>query len=320
MTPVTFTFDLLTLKWCATHRHLMGCVYTTYEVNRSNRDGAMERTRQNFERPLWPWPLTFWPGNGARHILTSWVACVPHMKWIGPIRTERTQPKLRTTPVTLTFDLLTRKWCATHRHLMGCVYTTYEVNRSNRDGATERTRPKLRTTPMTLTFDLLTRKWCATHRHLMGCVYTTYEVNRSNRDGATERTRPKLRTTPVTLTFDLLTRNWCATHYHLMSCVCTTYEVNRSNRYGATERTPKTSNDACDLHLKWPVWPWPLTFWPKNGTRHIIMSWTIFVPSINQIGQKTTEPRSGHDKMVEWPLWPWPLTLWPQIVRATSIS
>ena len=43
---------------------------------------------QNFKRPLWSWPLTFWPRIGARHIATSWVVCVQHMKWIGPIGME----------------------------------------------------------------------------------------------------------------------------------------------------------------------------------------------------------------------------------------
>ena len=206
---------------------------------------------QNFERPLWPWPLTFWPGYSARHILTSWVVCVPHMKWICPIRDEAsgwTRQKLRTTPVTLTFDLFTRNQCATHRHLMGSVCTTYEVIWSNRDGASERTRQKLRTTPVTLAFDLLTKNRCATHCHLMGCVCTTYEVIRSNRDWASERTRQKLQTTRVNLTFDLLTRKWCATHRHFMGCVCTTYEVNWSNKDGATERTrPKLQTTAVTL-------------------------------------------------------------------------
>ena len=80
----------------------MGCVCTAYEVNRSNRDGASDRTQQ----------------------------------------------KLKTTPET--FDLLTQKWCVTHRYLMGCVCTTYEVNRSNKDGATERTRSKLTNDPCDL--------------------------------------------------------------------------------------------------------------------------------------------------------------------------
>ena len=36
--------------WRATHRHLMGCVCNKYEVNRSNRDGTIEQTRQNIRK------------------------------------------------------------------------------------------------------------------------------------------------------------------------------------------------------------------------------------------------------------------------------
>ena len=42
---------------------------------------------------------------------------------------------------------------ATHSHLMGCLCTTYEVNRSERDGAMEWKRQNLQTTCGTLTFD-----------------------------------------------------------------------------------------------------------------------------------------------------------------------
>ena len=47
--PWTLT-RFFTQKWCATHRHLMGCVCTTYEVNRSNRDEASGWTRQGVVR------------------------------------------------------------------------------------------------------------------------------------------------------------------------------------------------------------------------------------------------------------------------------
>ena len=100
---------------------------------------------------------------------------------------------------------------------MGCLCTTYEVNRSKRDGAMEWKRQNLQTTCGTLTFDLLTQKWCATHRHLMGCLCTTYEVNQSKRNGATEQTRQNLPTTRVTLTFVFLTQKWCATPDHYIS-------------------------------------------------------------------------------------------------------
>ena len=149
---------------------------------------------------LWPFDLEMVHGTLSPPWFYMYMGCV----YQEPRSGHGKNFKWPLWPWTLT-RFFTQKWCATHRHLMGCVCTTYEVNRSDKDGATERTRPKLRTTPVTLTFDLLTLKWCATHHHLMGCVCTTYEVNRSNTDGATERTRPKLRTTLVTLTFDLLT-------------------------------------------------------------------------------------------------------------------
>ena len=38
--------------------------------------------------PLWPWPLTFWPGNVTRHIINSWFVFVPHMRLIHEIRTK----------------------------------------------------------------------------------------------------------------------------------------------------------------------------------------------------------------------------------------
>ena len=43
---------------------------------------AMERTRRKYERPVWPWPFTFWPGIGTWHIVHSWVVLIPHMKQI----------------------------------------------------------------------------------------------------------------------------------------------------------------------------------------------------------------------------------------------
>ena len=197
--PLTRSF---TQKWCATNRHLMGCVCITYEVNQSNREGAKERTGPKLRTNRVTLTFDLLTRDGVWHIFTSWVVCVPHVYEV--IRSnregaswERTRPKLQTTPVILTFDLLTQNRCTTHRHLMGCVCTAYEVNRSNRDGASDRTQQKLKTTPET--FDLLTQKWCVTHRYLMGCVCTTYEVNRSNKDGATERTRSKLTNDPCDL-------------------------------------------------------------------------------------------------------------------------
>ena len=59
----------------------------------------------------------FWPGNGARHIITSLVVFVPHMKKIGQIGTGTWGGfrKKWTTSLILTFDISTWKWCSTHR-------------------------------------------------------------------------------------------------------------------------------------------------------------------------------------------------------------
>ena len=72
--------------------------FAKYEVNRSNRNGATERTRQklkrgdlDFRRPVWPWPLTFGSEDGAMHIVILWVILLPIMKRFGQIHvgTER---------------------------------------------------------------------------------------------------------------------------------------------------------------------------------------------------------------------------------------
>ena len=46
--------------------------------------------------------------------------------------------KIRTTCLTLTLDLMTRKWYATHCPLMGCVCVMHEMNPSNRHEVKER--------------------------------------------------------------------------------------------------------------------------------------------------------------------------------------
>ena len=56
------------------------------------------------------------------------------------------------TLVTLTFDLLTRKCYMTHCPVMGWICARYDINRSNRPGATEQTPPKFQMTCVSLTF------------------------------------------------------------------------------------------------------------------------------------------------------------------------
>ena len=78
-------------------------------------------------------------------------------------------------------------------------------------------------------------------------------------------------------------------------------EVVQPNRGRATEWTwQKLLINQCDLLFKWLVWPLPLTFWPRNGSLHIIMSWTIFWSSIKQISQVGMEPWSEQDKNFAW--------------------
>ena len=111
--------------------------------------------------------------------------------------TKRREPKLETTPVTLTFDLSSWKWCAT-QPLMCCMYATYAVIQSYKEEATDWTRQKLQMVHVTLIFDLLSWKWSATHRPLMCCMYAKYEVIRSNNEEDTGQTRQELQMTRVT--------------------------------------------------------------------------------------------------------------------------
>ena len=67
-----------------------------YKTNLSNRHKATEQTWQklwitrdlNFELPVWPWSLAFWPGNCAWHIIISQVILVQNMKGISQISAE----------------------------------------------------------------------------------------------------------------------------------------------------------------------------------------------------------------------------------------
>ena len=40
---------------------------------------------QKFKWPVWPRPLTYWPGIGTWHIVPSWVVFVPHLHMIHKI-------------------------------------------------------------------------------------------------------------------------------------------------------------------------------------------------------------------------------------------
>ena len=120
---MTLTCDLSSWKWCTTYRPLVCCMYAIYEVVRSNKQETTDITK--FKWLIWPWPLsyrahmvkklerplTFDRENGARHLVTSCVFCMPHMKWFSQIRMESwgehgkksDWPSFQMTGVTLTF-------------------------------------------------------------------------------------------------------------------------------------------------------------------------------------------------------------------------
>ena len=118
----------------------MGYICDTYRLNQSYRHGATEplsRQDNNFEYLVRPWFIT--------------------------------------TRATEIFGLLTWKWGATQRNVMGYIFAKYKANPSDRHGAKERTWQKLGKTPVALTFDLSTRnpmRWMSSvsfefHENLM---------------------------------------------------------------------------------------------------------------------------------------------------------
>ena len=141
--------DLSSWKWCATHLHLMRFMYATHEVILSNRDEATEPTGPKLEKTHVT--LTFGPENGAWHISPSCAVWMPHIKWFCQIMRKPWSkhnknfkspmwPSFQMTGVTLTFDLLSWKWIATHCHIMDCICAKYEADRSNRHGAVDTTK------------------------------------------------------------------------------------------------------------------------------------------------------------------------------------
>ena len=107
---------------------------------------------QKFGWSMFHWPLTYWPRNDTQHIINLWGVVVSHIKQICYIAEElqsgqdmqdwwaHSRPKVKMTRVTLTFDLLTLKWYATHHPLMGCICAIYEEIPSNSQEATELTQ------------------------------------------------------------------------------------------------------------------------------------------------------------------------------------
>ena len=51
--------------------------------------------------------------------------------------------------------------------------------------------------------------------------------------------------------------------------------------------------------IEWPMWPWPMTYWPGNGMRHIVPSWVV--PDMNIFHEIiTNKAMSGHSMRDRW--------------------
>ena len=78
---------------------------------------------RKFERPVWPWPLTYRPGNRIRHIVHPCVVLVPYMKQIRQIVVEpwrRHDRKFERSVWPWPVDLLTWKgtWHIVHSRVL----------------------------------------------------------------------------------------------------------------------------------------------------------------------------------------------------------
>lgn len=108
---------------------------------------------------MWPWPLTFGPGNGARQIVSSWVVFVPYIKRIRQIGMElRSGHAQNLWPMWhLTFDLEVA-------HDTSSLHTLYLCHIFSKFGYLNTKNTYL--TGVTLTFDILTwRRTC--HKRLI---------------------------------------------------------------------------------------------------------------------------------------------------------
>ena len=137
---------------------VMCCMHATYEIIQPNRDQAMKMGahhispscvvcmphmkwfaqirrkpwsghEKNFKWPMWPWPYTFWPGNGAQQIATLWVVCASHMKWIVEIGTglQSGHGKNFEPPVWSDLWHFILKMVCNTSPIMCCMYATYKV-------------------------------------------------------------------------------------------------------------------------------------------------------------------------------------------------
>ena len=138
--------------------------FLTHEAIRSIRHGA-EWSRHGliFERPMWPWSLTFWPGICVRYIdSSSWwrhqmetfsaLLAICAGKPLVPGEFPAQRPVMRSFGVIFDLRLYKRLskpswgwWFETLLRLLwshcnvGCIYAAYEASRSNRHGTTEQT-------------------------------------------------------------------------------------------------------------------------------------------------------------------------------------
>ena len=210
--------------------------------------------------------------------------------------TEGTRQKLQMTPVTLAVELLTWIWCTKNCDLIGCVYLIWsESVKYGRSYGADTAKISNDTCDLDL-WPMIVKMVRDTWWHHGLCVYLIWSesvkiVQKYRAD------TPRNWNDPCDLDiWPFIMKMVRDTWWPHRSYVCHIWSASAKSRRSHGADTAKTSNNRCDIHLKFQGWPSPLTFWPGNRWRHIVMSWTIFVQSIKQVGQIGTEPRSGHDK------------------------
>ena len=153
----------------------------------------------------------------------AWAAFDQHIKRISQIGTVEYGKGFEwLVSVSLTFDILTWKWCVAHSTAWFVLVSHIKwlgriaTGPWSRDG-----NDWFRS----FISSFLTKHVMKSHIHITyveemehdtlspnDCISATCEANQSNRHGALECTWQKLQVTRVTLTFNVLTWKWCATH------------------------------------------------------------------------------------------------------------
>ena len=190
-----------------------------------------------------------------------------------------------------------------HRPSIGFICASYEVNRSNSQGADI---TKTSNNPYDVDhrpFDL--------EMVLMTCFWATYQsvklAGRHRVDMAKTSNGP-VWLAPLTLwngngVWHIRT-SWVVFVPHIKQ-ICQ-IDSKPQNRHD------KNLEQHVTLYFEQPVWSWSSAFWPGNGVWHIIISWVIFVQNMKGISQIGTEPWSRHDKNFEQSVWP--LTFQPDVL------